>query len=140
MTPVTLPETPQETSPGPCNTWSMSQEPEAREAASGPEDLDPEVLDPEGPPELERRLQAMEAARPGDAPTLGELAEACSWEAERLGQSEPARAALSQGEIEAAQLMAFEGGEENWWIATGRDAGEGAGDPSVNPDALEEGA
>lgn len=60
--------------------------------------------------------------------------------AQAIAHSEPARAVPSQGEIEAAQLMAFEAGEENWWIATGIDAREGEGNPSVNPDALEEGA
>ena len=52
-------------------------------------------------PELEQRLQAMEAARPGDAPPLADLA--CTQ--------------ADIGLIEAAQLDAFEAGEPLWWEA-----------------------
>ena len=52
-------------------------------------------------PDLEQRLQAMEAARPEDAPPLADLA--C--------------AQADIGLIEAAQLDAFEAGEPLWWEA-----------------------
>lgn len=48
-------------------------------------------------PDLERRLRAMEAARPMDAPPIGD------W-------SDP-------GLAEAMQLAAFEAGMANWWLA-----------------------
>ncbi|AKH41193.1 hypothetical protein FHS61_001719 [Altererythrobacter atlanticus] len=49
-------------------------------------------------PAFERRLHAMEAARPFDAPPLSALGDA--------------------GEVEAVQLLAFEAGEEEWWLVT----------------------
>jgi len=66
-------------------------------------------------PPLERRLRAMEEARPADAPrpdTLG------PW-----------------GEVEAVQLAAFEAGEPNWWLAAPGRAGE---QPAVEPEGAEE--
>lgn len=86
----------QDSSPGQCNTRSMSPPAIA--------DEDEEL------PELEARLQAMEAARPGDAPPY-----------EALGDP---------GAVEALQLLAFEEGRPRWWQlapgATRRRKGAGA--------------
>jgi len=59
-------------------------------------------------PPLERRLRAMHAARPADAPPFHELGDA--------------------GEVEAVQLAAFEAGERDWWLAA--PSGEGAPGPA----------
>ncbi|MEO1731476.1 MAG: hypothetical protein AAFR64_12140, partial [Pseudomonadota bacterium] len=56
-------------------------------------------------PELERRLQAMEAERPANAPSLAEQA-----------SNEPLDG-CGMGDLEAAQLAAFEAGEPRWWEA-----------------------
>lgn len=64
---------------------------------------EPEGEGEEAPlPELERRLQAMEAARPADAKPLKELVTGC----------------YDTGTLEAAQLEAFEGGVPDWWAMT----------------------
>ncbi|MDJ0644111.1 MAG: hypothetical protein QNJ15_14960 [Erythrobacter sp.] len=90
----TLPVAPADTGPetpsGPCNMRSMS---------SDEPDADPEVEESE--PALEQRLAAMEAARPAGALLPHQLANA-----ER-----------DSGEVEWAQLLAFEAGEERWWEA-----------------------
>ncbi|MBA4164684.1 MAG: hypothetical protein C0510_08660 [Erythrobacter sp.] len=66
--------------------------PSHRAFAGAADDPAPDQL-----PDLERRLQAMEAARPDDAPPIGD------W-------SDP-------GLAEAMQLAAFEAGMDNWWLA-----------------------
>ncbi|MHA7818673.1 MAG: hypothetical protein ACX930_03385 [Erythrobacter sp.] len=87
------PEATPETSPRPCNMRSMSPDWEGDEVADGDAD---EATGEEGElPELERRLQAMEAARPADAPSIYESAD--PWE------------------LEYRQLAAFEAGVERWW-------------------------
>ena len=99
-------DTAPETSPEPCNTWSMSgdetqdERPDRAEAEEGGEGA------PDGPddpfPTLEQRLQAMEAARPDDAEPLHRFAD--------------------PGEAEMAQLLGFEAGMGRWWaIADGAD-------------------
>jgi hypothetical protein len=59
-------------------------------------------------PPLERRLRAMEDARPDDAPPLHTLGDA--------------------GEVEALQLAAFEAGEPEWWQASPGQRTSGAPD------------
>lgn len=51
-----------------------------------------------GEPPLERRLRAMEAARPADAPPLSQSGD--------------------PGEVELLQLLAFEAGLDEWWLMT----------------------
>ncbi len=95
--------------PGPCNMRSMA-------AAGEPkEDGEEEVL-----PELERRLRAMEAARPRHAKPLKELV---------MGEGDV-------GSVEAAQLEAFEDGEERWWALTSEDVEERLAEASAS-DQLE---
>ena len=71
-------------------------------------------------PELERRLQAMEDARPTAALTPAQLVRdrvpliAGSIDGP-LGRPEP----LDVGAVESAQLAAFEQGEPQWWLALG---------------------
>ena len=77
-----------------CRNGEDAQEPD-EEA----EDDDDDGFDPGETPELERRLSAMEAARPDDAVPLGDLADA----------------EADIGMIEAAQLAAFEAGVPRWW-------------------------
>ena len=71
------------------------------------------VSDESDTPHLEARLQAMEAARPDDAPPLASLANS-EWDA---------------GDVEMLQLDAFEAGEQHWWLVRPRaeEAGFGAG-------------
>ncbi|WP_299193153.1 hypothetical protein [uncultured Erythrobacter sp.] len=85
------PEPAQKTSSGPCNMRSMSP------AEDGVEEPDQkgEGGDGEALPELERRLQAMEAARPVSATPLRDFA--------------------SPDDAEMLQLFAFENGAEQWW-------------------------
>lgn len=72
---------------------------DAHEPDEEPEDDDDDGFDLGDMPELERRLSAMEAARPDDAVPLGDLADA----------------EADIGMIEAAQLAAFEAGVPRWW-------------------------
>ncbi|MBC7159481.1 MAG: hypothetical protein H5U21_05450, partial [Porphyrobacter sp.] len=75
----------------------------------------PPAPQPEELPPVTRRLLAMEAARPADAP--------------------PMRSLGNLGDVEVAQLAAFEAGEPEWWLVVpgprrdhaARGAGQGAG-------------
>ena len=108
-----------------------SHEPEAEE----PEEL--EAQEPEAPPELEQRLQAMEAARPDEALTPRELAQGWPLGAQAGEAGAPegpdagcdGAAALNPpdaGAIEAVQLLAFEAGEPRWWLAMPARGDDGA--------------
>ncbi|MBC7158489.1 MAG: hypothetical protein H5U21_00355 [Porphyrobacter sp.] len=77
--------------------------------------LGPPAPQPEELPPVTRRLLAMEAARPADAP--------------------PMRSLGDLGKVEAAQLAAFEAGEPEWWLVApgprrdhaAKGAGQGTG-------------
>ncbi|MEM7689966.1 MAG: hypothetical protein AAF291_13170 [Pseudomonadota bacterium] len=153
-TPITLAPGPSEKASGPCNTWSMSQA-EARDPQSQgsmahkplPDEPLPDKPMPDAPvapPDLERRLQAMEAARPDDAPTPRELAQGwplggdAEWDAAGASPLDGgARVSLDPpdaGAIEAAQLAAFEAGEARWWRVT-RERAAGSARDDVECDA-----
>jgi hypothetical protein len=67
---------------------------------------------------LEDRLERMDAARPAGAATPGELAQ--EWDGLlRDGAGPGADRPLDAGEIEAAQLAAFEARAESWWLVLG---------------------
>jgi hypothetical protein len=72
-------------------------------------------------PPLERRLQAMEAARPSQAPSV----------AEQIADNPLAQ--LDREGLEAAQLEAFESGDPRWWEAGVR---PGPGADELGPDRL----
>ena len=70
-------------------------------------------------PPLERRLRAMHAARPADAPPFRDLGNA--------------------GEVEAMQLDAFEAGQPRWWLAApGRELEEEVPEQEEAPEPLTE--
>ena len=136
--------------------WSMSPRPggaAARDAADAAgegnaDERDADGLESDSIPALEKRLCAMEAARPPHALTPAELAEEAACSLDWLGQGAQDAAPDDRdrllragpptiGEIEAAQLDAFEAGEAEWWRGIGPDA-LGV-DRSVNLEALETG-
>ena len=92
--------------------------PSCRNAAKGdeaegdePKGAEPKGNEPKGNenadlPPLERRLQAMEAARPVNAPSV-------YAQARGAGEAND----LEPAELEWAQLLAFEAGEACWWEA-----------------------
>ena len=95
---------PQTTAPG-C--------PECGGACGDPQAIAQGLLGPQDCQWLENRLQRMERARPAGAATPVELVRA------RLSDvGGGAGTGLSDAEaVEAAQLAAFEAGEEAWWLA-----------------------
>ncbi|MEM6826571.1 MAG: hypothetical protein AAF553_01355 [Pseudomonadota bacterium] len=98
----------------PCNTRSMS--PASSRASSRASSQASSRASEAEEPELERRLQAMEAARPGDALTPAQLVrERIPGVHGLIDGPEP----LDVGAVESAQLAAFEQGEPEWWLALG---------------------
>ena len=88
----------------PCAPSCGDRAGETQQEEEEDEDEEEEAL-----PELERRLRAMEAARPANVPELYAYAREQGWSIDRTGT------------VEMLQLAAFEAGADGWWTLTGEE-------------------